>query len=113
MITASRPNGVENHGMPAYGYGPVSSDVVSRPRSASERSSHALKSGLLVCTRAIVRRRSRIARCTSASALRSAPRPVATHGRRANASPPACAAPTRASTVRYSDTHACAAIVSV
>ena len=36
-ISESRPNGVQNHGMPAYGSGPCAVGTVSIARSAAER----------------------------------------------------------------------------
>ena len=40
VMIASRPNCVANHGMPAYGYGPVGSAVVSNARSERDSSIH-------------------------------------------------------------------------
>ena len=44
----SRPNVVEYHGTPAYGYGPVARAVVSIARSDTERLIHRFTSGFEV-----------------------------------------------------------------
>ena len=43
VMIPSRPNGVENHGTPAYGYKPSPVSVIIMSRSERDRSSHASK----------------------------------------------------------------------
>jgi hypothetical protein len=51
VMIPSRPNGVLNHGRPAYGYGPKSVFVVSICRSAIARPIHDVICGFDVSTR--------------------------------------------------------------
>src|SRR5688572_33089838 len=49
-MIASRPNGVQNHGTPAYGNGPSGVSVVIIARSAVERATQSLNAGFDVRT---------------------------------------------------------------
>src|SRR5437899_8352814 len=52
VISPSRPNVVEYHGIPAYGYGPCGVSVDSMQRSAVDRRTISLKIGFDVATSA-------------------------------------------------------------
>ena len=62
VMIPSRPKAVENHGTPAYGYGPCSLSVTSMLMSAIERHSTSLTSVLEVSTAAARRVASRSSR---------------------------------------------------
>src|SRR5215471_5371650 len=72
---ASRPKVVANHGIPAYGYGPVGRRVVSRATSARDLPSHVLNCSPELCSEAPVRRIPRIERRAAAAAARNRDRP--------------------------------------
>ena len=64
-ISESRPNGVQNHGTPAYGIGPCAVGTVSIARSAAERRIHAFIAGLAVESGAARSRSRASSRCTA------------------------------------------------
>ena len=74
VMIASRPKGVEYQGMPAYGYGPVGSSVVSNAISARERSSQSLNIPVPLRNRAPRRRFERARERDAAAAVRKRPR---------------------------------------